>query len=198
MKRHFFDPLVIISPAGIESHLKDAPLDLEKKRGIELLAGCVLARAFEVLDGHLPEILIPMRSGLGMPPTLEEIIANPELHVDDDVDLYLKNIDNTAHPVQVTELEEHFSGADCSEGLLNLIKRKSKRSQDEDMILAVLANLNGVSEIEKVKNGLEDKTYPFGHIFLLGQFGDNITLGRFTCQMLYPRFLHPVEVQLNW
>ena len=198
MKRKIFEPHVDFPSAALEMHFKQNPDDTYKKRGIELLAGCVLARAFERMDGYLPVIVVPLRKHTVKPPSIPEVIADKSLHVDGPIDLYLKNQDNTAHPVEITRLEEHFVGEDGSEGLVTLLRKKDNRSPDEDMILAVLVDVDATGELEKVRTYLEGKPYPFGFIFLIGQFGKDIRLGHFSCRMLHPFVKEPVYVQLSW
>jgi len=179
-------------------HFKQNPNDTYKKRGIELLTGYMLAKSFEQLDGFLPDILVPVRKQSVEPPTVVEMIADKSLHVDGFIDLYLNNKDRTAHPIEITRLEEHFTGKDGSEGLVNLLKKKEDRVPDEDMILAVLVDVNATGELDKVGDYLEAKPYPFGFVFLLGQFGREIKPGYFSCQMIHPVMKEPVHVKLSW
>ena len=138
-----------------------------------------------------------MREGIGTAPTLDEIIANPAIHADGDVDLYLKIPCGKAHPVQITRLEEHYTGRDCSEGLLSLIGRKARRSEDKDMILVVIGDVNGLIDLEKVRTGLEATPCPFGYIFLVGIFGEYNEEGRYTSQMVYPQLRQATEIKLG-
>lgn len=172
------------------------PRAMETKRGMELLAGCVLARTFEHLDVYLPNILLPMKHQSPAPPTLGELIADNSLHLDDDVDLYLKNQDGTAHPVQVTRLEEHHHGLDLLDGLIILIGKKTRRLRDDDLILGVLVDLDGQADLEKLRDSVHALPVPFGYVFLLGQMGLNPQLGQFSSQMVYPSILRPIAVQL--
>ena len=197
LNNRIFDNLVKVSPAQIELYFRHQSSDFDNKREIELLAGCVLSKCFERLDSYSHEILIPIKLRTTEPPSLEEIINNVALHLDSDIDLYLRNNDTSAFKVQVTELEKHYSGKDIDEGLLNLIKRKSKRSPDPDLLLAVIANVNGAGDFEKVRDGLKQINIPFVNIFLLGRFGVNIEHGRFSCRMLYPQLREPIDVNLD-
>ncbi len=197
MKRRIFENLVLVTPAAIENHFSHYPLDIKKKRGIELLAGCLISRVFEKLDGYLHEISIPVRERTSRPPTLGELIADPSLHVDEDVDLYLKNDNSSAHPIQVTELEKHFLGKDLDEGLFNLIRKKSKRSPDPDLVLAVIANIEGALKLDRIVESIEQISCPFCHIFLLAKYQETERFSRFSCHMLYPEFRESVEIEFN-
>ncbi|GEM_PF-1008749 len=197
MYRPIYHPRINIHPTAIEDHFRESPHHMEKKRGQELLAGCVLSKVFETFDGHLGEIALPLKQRPDEPYTLSELITNESLHVDADVDLYLINQDGDAHPVQVTRLEEHYTGNNTDEGLINLIRKKSLVPPDNDMILAVLIDVEGTGDFEELRVKIEGEAFPFCMILLLGQFGNDPKLGAFTCYAIYSVIREPITVQLN-
>ncbi|MGH8015577.1 MAG: hypothetical protein ACREBV_05255 [Candidatus Zixiibacteriota bacterium] len=195
--RKIFEHKVRVKPDDLELFFKHRPECFDKKRGVELLTGLLISRTFEQYDNRPHAIIIPVKKHKLNPPTLEEIIENPTLHVDSDVDLYVQENEIEAHKIQITELEEHYSGGTLDEGLINLIKKKCKRSPDPNLHLVVIADVRGDVNIEKIRNGLEKVNCPFATVLYFGQLGKNIKLGEFSCIMVFPELRPPVNIQLN-
>ncbi len=196
--KRILENLIKVTPDNLELYFKLRPESLDEKRGTELLTGLLLSRTFEKLDGRSHEIFIPIKKRTSEPPNLDEIINNPALHLDSDIDLYIGENEKEASKIQITEFEEHYLGETLDDGLINRIKSKCRRSPDPNLHLAVIANVNGVINFERIGEGIERFSCPYAHIFYVGQFGSSIKLGKFSCHMLYPQLREPVKIQLNW
>lgn len=189
---------VTFTSAEVEQHFVSHPDDIDKKRGIELLVGSILSRVRMRVDGFKSDILIPVRQPYKVPPTVSNIIADDSLHSDAEVDIYLTSNDSELIPVQVTRLEEHYNGTDCTDGLVNLINRKSLVQPDKNIRLAILADVAGDGNLDSLRDRIESTDSPFGAIYLIGQFGDSIRTGCFGCQKISPELCTLIEIRLDW
>lgn len=183
----------------IVSELRSNPSLLNNKKYMELLAGYFVSEALEKETNICIEVGFPLKKIMKSKrplkgPSLKEVISNPEITDDSDVDICLGS-EKFVFLCQVTRLVSKSRSHSNAEELFNLLDKKFVIQPDERLILIINVEDIVSIEVDRFYDYFDRKEVPYGFIFLVGKREESP--GRFQCYQLYPDIKEPVNFDLN-
>ena len=180
--------VVYYKRADIKKTLDNDPKLIHHKKFIELFTGYIVSVLLEKDNGLNLMVGFPLKNIIkhNLPisgPSLLEIINNPNIIDDTDIDICIGDSD-IYYPCQITRIISRGKRNIMYDDLLRILKKKLMVQPDNATILIINIECDIIIENDLLGAFLKERTIPYKYVFLVGKPTNDP--GKFICYQVYP------------